>query len=104
MIGKTMVLVFFSFACAKFSYAEITETELGDGTIVRRTTTRITAAGKPVDSNGGNMQDESGNYSFRDRIEPIIIVNPSAGPMPKPGLTPHPGYPSHNGHFLRQSP
>lgn len=99
MIRKTMVLVFLSFTYAKFSYAEITETELSDGTIVRSTTTRITNADKPVNSNGGNMQDEFGNYSFRNRIEPIIIVDPPAGHRPKPGLAPNPDYPSHNGYI-----
>jgi hypothetical protein len=97
MIKKTMVLAFLSFAYAKFGYAEITETELSDGTIVRSTTTRITDADKPVNSNGENRQDEFGNYSFRNRIEPIIIVNPPAGHRPKPGPGPRPGYPFHNG-------
>jgi hypothetical protein len=98
MIRKTLVLVFLSFAYAKFSYAEITETELSDGTIVRRTTTRITNADKPVNSNGGNMQDEFGNYPFRNRIEPIIIVNPSAGHRQKSGLAPNSGYVPYNGY------
>jgi hypothetical protein len=73
MIRKTIVLVFLSFASANFSYAEITETELSDETIVRSTTTRITNADKPVNSNGGYRQDEFGNYSFYNRIEPVII-------------------------------
>lgn len=101
MIRKTIVLVFLSFAYANFSYAEITETELSDGTIVRSTTTRITNADKPVNTNGGNMQDGRGNYSFRNRIEPIIIVNPPAGPRQKPGLAPDPGHAPFNGYTHR---
>ncbi|MGJ0515894.1 MAG: hypothetical protein ACR65O_09115 [Methylomicrobium sp.] len=98
MIRKTLVLVFLSFAYAKFCYAEITETELSDGTIVRSTTTRITNADKPVNTNGGNMQDGTGNYSFRNRLEPIIIVNPPAGPKQKSRLAPDSGYAPHNGY------
>jgi hypothetical protein len=98
MIRKTLVLVFLSFAYANFSHAEITETELSDGTIVRSTTTRITNADKAVNSNGGYRQDELGNYPFRNRIEPIIIVNPSVGHRQKSGLAPNSGHAPYNGY------
>jgi hypothetical protein len=99
MIRKRLLLAFLFFAYAKFSYAEITETELSDGTIVRSTTTRIINTDKPVHSNDENLHNEAGNYLFRNRIEPVIIVNPSAAaPRQKSRLAPNSGYGSYNGY------
>jgi hypothetical protein len=92
MIRKTVTILFLSFAYAGFGYAEITETELSDGTIVRSTTTRITNAGTPVDSNSGYRQDEAGNRSYRNGNWPIIYLNPYPGHGPKTGSTPKPGH------------
>lgn len=92
MIRKTVTIVFLSFAYAGFGYAEITETELSDGTIVWSTTTRITNAGNPVDPNSGDRQYDAGNRSYRNENWPIIYLNPYPGHGPKTGSTPKPGH------------
>jgi hypothetical protein len=96
MIRRTIVLGLLSFAFSKFSYAEITEVELSDGTIVKRTTTQISNAGHPNGSKDENRQEDSDNYSLRNRIEPIIFINPRP---PKPGSPPRSGDASHDGKY-----
>lgn len=98
MIRKTMVLAVLSFSYAVSSYAEITETELRDGTIIRSTTTRITNADRRVDSNAGNWQGGAGNDPYRNGNGPVIYLNPSAGYSPYTGPAPNSGYPPVNGY------